>query len=105
MIYPILTAQEAAEFIQNGYNVGVSGFTASGCPKVVPVAIAERAQREHEAGRAFKNQSVQVVLAPTIALMVLSRVPMHSTSEPPISLTPICVKLSTPTLFTIAIDT
>jgi len=54
MIYPILTAAEAAEFVQNGYTVGVSGFTASGCPKVVPVAIAERAQREHEAGREFK---------------------------------------------------
>ncbi|MBO7609468.1 MAG: succinate CoA transferase [Muribaculaceae bacterium] len=54
MIYPILTAEEAAEFVQNGYTIGVSGFTAPGCPKKVPAAIAEKARREHEAGREFK---------------------------------------------------
>ena len=54
MIYPILTAEEAAEFVQNGFTVGVSGFTSPGCPQAVPVAIAERAKREHEAGREFK---------------------------------------------------
>ena len=54
MIYPILTAEEAAEFVQNGFAVGVSGFTSPGCPQAVPVAIAERAKREHAAGREFK---------------------------------------------------
>ena len=54
MIYPILTPEEAAEFVQHGMNVGVSGFTAPGCPKVVPPAIAAKAKREHEAGREFK---------------------------------------------------
>ena len=54
MIYPILSAEEAAEFVQNGFTVGVSGFTSPGCPQAVPVAIAERAKREHEAGREFK---------------------------------------------------
>ena len=54
MTFPILTAQEAAAHIKNGYNVGFSGFTASGTPKVVSVAIAELAKKEHEAGREFK---------------------------------------------------
>lgn len=54
MIFPILTAQEAAAHIKNGYNVGFSGFTVSGTPKVVSVAIAELAKKEHEAGREFK---------------------------------------------------
>ncbi len=54
MIFPILTAQEAASHIKNGYNVGFSGFTVSGTPKVVSVAIAELAKKEHEAGREFK---------------------------------------------------
>ena len=54
MIYPILTAQEAAEFVENGHNVGVSGFTAPGCPKAVAPFIAAKARREHEAGREFK---------------------------------------------------
>ena len=54
MIYPILTPEEAAEFVQNGMNVGVSGFTSPGSPKVVTPAIAKRAVAEHEAGREFK---------------------------------------------------
>ena len=54
MIYPILTAEEAAQFVKNGMNVGVSGFTAPGCPKKVPAAIAALARAEHEAGREFK---------------------------------------------------
>jgi succinate CoA transferase len=54
MIYPIITAEEAAEFVKNGDNVGVSGFTAPGCPKAVAPCIAAKARREHEAGREFK---------------------------------------------------
>ena len=54
MIYPILTPEEAAEFVQNGHTIGVSGFTIPGNPKKVPVAIAAKARREHEAGREFK---------------------------------------------------
>ncbi|WP_153111676.1 succinate CoA transferase [Propionivibrio limicola] len=52
--FPILTAEEAAELIQNGQNIGFSGFTAAGAAKAVPVALAKRARREHEAGRPFK---------------------------------------------------
>ncbi|MHC5067433.1 MAG: acetyl-CoA hydrolase/transferase C-terminal domain-containing protein, partial [Planctomycetota bacterium] len=34
--------------------VGFSGFTPAGSPKVIPPAIAARAEAEHRAGRAFK---------------------------------------------------
>ncbi len=54
MAYSFITAQEAAEHIHNGETLGLSGFTACGTPKVVPKAIAERAAKEHEAGRPFK---------------------------------------------------
>ena len=54
MIYPILTPEEAAEYIENGMNIGVSGFTIPGNVKVIPPAIAKKAIREHEAGREFK---------------------------------------------------
>ena len=54
MAFPIITAQEAAEYVKHGDNVGTSGFTAAGTPKVVPTAIAEKAEREHAAGREFK---------------------------------------------------
>lgn len=42
----IVTAEEAAEWIQDGMTVGLSGFTRAGDAKVVPVALAQRAKRE-----------------------------------------------------------
>lgn len=54
MAFPILSAEEAAELIKNDDNVGLSGFTASGSPKVVTEALAAKAIKEHEAGRPFK---------------------------------------------------
>jgi succinate CoA transferase len=54
MAFPILSAEEAAEFINNNDSLGLSGFTASGTPKVVTEALAARAVKEHEAGRPFK---------------------------------------------------
>jgi succinate CoA transferase len=49
-----ITAEEAASLIENGDNVGLSGFTPAGVPKMVPHAISVKAIKEHEAGRAFK---------------------------------------------------
>lgn len=49
-----MTAAEAAEFVKNGDNVGLSGFTLAGIPKVVPAAIAAKARKEHEAGNEYK---------------------------------------------------
>jgi len=54
MAFNYITAQEAAEMIKNGDSLGLSGFTAPGSPKVITEAIAEKALREHEAGRQFK---------------------------------------------------
>ena len=54
MAFPILTAQEAADIIKNGDNLGFSGFTAAGTPKVVAEALAVKAEREHAEGRPFK---------------------------------------------------
>lgn len=52
--FPVLTADEAAALIQNGQTVGFGGFTPAGAPKVIPSAIAQRAQTEHAAGREFQ---------------------------------------------------
>ncbi|MDE6535533.1 MAG: succinate CoA transferase [Muribaculaceae bacterium] len=54
MSFPILTAEEAAGFINNGMALGLSGFTASGAPKDTFDAVAAKAAAEHEAGRPFK---------------------------------------------------
>jgi acetyl-CoA hydrolase len=52
--FPELTAQEAAQLIQNGETIGFSGFTPAGAAKAVPRAIAARAKEEHAAGRPFR---------------------------------------------------
>ena len=54
MSIPFITAEEAASYIKNGDTVGFSGFTASGTPKVVTVALAKRAKELHEKGEPFK---------------------------------------------------
>jgi len=54
MQYRIITAQEAAEHVNNGDLVGFSGFTPAGSPKVVPGAIAARAREAHANGKEFK---------------------------------------------------
>ncbi|MDR0558697.1 MAG: acetyl-CoA hydrolase/transferase family protein [Prevotellaceae bacterium] len=49
-----MTPEEAASFIKNDDNIGFSGFTAAGCPKAVPAAIAKKAVEEHSKGNPFK---------------------------------------------------
>jgi succinate CoA transferase len=54
MTYVKLTAEEAASLIKNDDVIGFSGFTAAGCPKVVTMALAEKAEKEHAKGNPFK---------------------------------------------------
>ena len=49
-----MTAEEAAALIKHNDNVGFSGFTAAGCPKVVPAALAKLAEEEHAKGNPFQ---------------------------------------------------
>lgn len=54
MSYKVMTAEEAATFINNGDIIGFSGFTPAGAPKAVPTAIAKRAEQLHAEGKEFK---------------------------------------------------
>ena len=54
MRYKLISAEEAASFVNNGDIVGFSGFTPAGAPKVVPGAIAAKAREEHAKGNEFK---------------------------------------------------
>ena len=59
VLYPafrdkIMSAEQAATFIQPGDNVGMSGFTGSGQPKVVPGALAKRIAAAHARGEEFR---------------------------------------------------
>ncbi len=49
-----MTAEQAARLIKHDDNIGFSGFTHAGCPKVVPVALAKYAEEEHIKGNPFK---------------------------------------------------
>ncbi|MDR1710189.1 MAG: acetyl-CoA hydrolase/transferase family protein, partial [Candidatus Accumulibacter sp.] len=50
----IMSAAEAAAFIQPGNVVGISGFTGSGHPKAVTPALAERIAAAREKGEDFR---------------------------------------------------
>ncbi len=54
MSLKFITAEEAATYVKHDDNVGFSGFTPAGCPKVIPEAIARRAEQEHKERRPFK---------------------------------------------------
>ena len=54
MALKFMTAQEAAEFVNNGDIVGMGGFTPAGAPKDVPTAIAHKAEKLHAEGKPFK---------------------------------------------------
>lgn len=88
MQFPILTAEEAAKLIHNGEIIGISGLTPAGAVKVVPGAIARRAEAEHAAGREFKialftggsnTQEVDGALSNAHAL--ISRAPFQSNPD------------------------
>ena len=50
----IMSAEDAAGLISDGMTVGMSGFTGSGYPKSVPMALAARIEAEHAAGNPFR---------------------------------------------------
>ena len=52
--FPMLTAEEAAAEIKHGQTIAFSGFTPAGSPKMIPLAIANRAQIAHQRGEPFK---------------------------------------------------
>jgi len=49
-----MPATDAAALIASGATVGMSGFTGSGYPKLVPMALAARIQAAHKAGNPFR---------------------------------------------------
>jgi succinyl-CoA:acetate CoA-transferase len=49
-----MSAEEAAALIQPGCQIGMSGFTGSGYPKAVPMALARNVASAHLRGEKFK---------------------------------------------------
>ncbi len=50
----VVSAEQAAQHIRPGETVAMSGFTGSGYPKQIPLALAARMERCHAAGEAFQ---------------------------------------------------
>jgi succinyl-CoA:acetate CoA-transferase len=50
----IMSAADAASLISDGMTIGMSGFTGSGYPKAVPIALADRMNTAHAAGERFR---------------------------------------------------
>lgn len=50
----VMSAEDAAALIPPGSTVGMSGFTGSGYPKAVPLALAARIEAEHARGNPFR---------------------------------------------------
>lgn len=50
----IMSADDAAALVPHGANVGMSGFTGSGYPKAVPMAMARRIDQAHARGEEFR---------------------------------------------------
>ena len=50
----IMSAEEAAALIQHGNQIGMSGFTGSGYPKAVPLALARRIADANLRGQKFQ---------------------------------------------------
>jgi len=50
----VMSADEAAQFIDHGDKVGMSGFTGAAYPKALPTAIANRAKEAQAKGETYK---------------------------------------------------
>ncbi|CCD94731.1 putative acetyl-CoA hydrolase/transferase family protein; Succinyl-CoA:coenzyme A transferase [Bradyrhizobium sp. ORS 375] len=50
----IMSADDAAALVTPGSHVGMSGFTGSGYPKAVPMALARRIEQAHARGEPFR---------------------------------------------------
>ena len=87
--FPRMTAEEAAEFIEDGALVAFSGFTPAGAAKVVPLALAKRARALHEEGKPFQirvltgastGPSIDDALAEADAISCARTLPILSTT-------------------------
>jgi succinyl-CoA:acetate CoA-transferase len=54
LAHRIVSAEEAAALIPSGVNVGMSGFTGSGHPNAVPIALARRIEAANARGERFR---------------------------------------------------
>lgn len=62
MALKFITAEEAASYVHHNDNVGFSGFTPAGCPKVVPGATPGRQRKNTLKVTLFKSVCLPALL-------------------------------------------
>ena len=79
----IMSAEAAAEFVKDGDNVGTSGFTPSGYPKAVPLALAEKGKKTPFQINVWTGASVgpEMDTAMTQAGIVARRMPYQTNND------------------------
>lgn len=80
----IKTPEEAAGFVEDGMVIGVSGFTPSGYPKAVPLALAERGKNGEDIKISlYSGASVgpEIDGALAEAGMIKKRLPYHTNAQ------------------------
>lgn len=79
----IVSAEEAAIIITEGMNIGTSGFTPSGYPKAVPLALAERIKQNHFQINLWTGASVGKELDGALAAVngINKRLPYQTNNE------------------------
>jgi len=60
----VMTADEAAQFINHGDALGISGFTGAGYPKALPTALANRGKELHAKGESSLSTSTPALPLP-----------------------------------------
>ena len=90
MALKFITAEEAAALVKNDDNVGFSGFTHAGCPKVVPVEIAKGQKQRTQKARFPRSAYLQAL--PEMLLTVHCHVRKQSNFALLIKPTRICAQ-------------
>ena len=69
----VMSAEAAAEFVKDGDNLGVSGFTPSGYPKAVPLALAEKGKKTPFKVKVWTAVCLTKPTAPCVKLSTLAK--------------------------------
>lgn len=79
----VMSAEAATEFVHDGDNVGTSGFTPSGYPKAVPLALAEKGKKTPFKINVWTGASVgpEIDTAMTQAGIVDRRMPYQTNGD------------------------
>src|SRR5450756_400900 len=72
LLSKVMTAEETVQFFKPGMNLGWSGFTPAGYPKVVPIAVAEHVEKNNLQGKWKFNLFIGASVGAELSLIHIS---------------------------------